>query len=89
MTAASLMERLQDLNKEYWDMSPGQKLRYFEVLLPFATPRLAATSVDQWSHRSEGEVDEAITTVVSKLIEAKETRQIKANGKIEEAHKSR
>lgn len=80
-----LKDKLPDLSKEYWDMSPGQKLRFFEVILPFSTPRLAATTVDQWSNRTKDEVEEAASKLVDKLLKSRDTIKLKANGKIEEA----
>ena len=88
ITAKSLLERLPDLNDEYMYMSPSQKLRYFEILLPFATPRLAATQLDQYSHYDDEQLDKAIDGLAGKLLEQKKTIKINARAKIEEAQQS-
>jgi hypothetical protein len=80
----SLLERMEDLNNAYWEMSPSAKLRYFEVMLPYATPRLQATSINKWDHKSDEELEATAAAMIKALKQEKETRQLKANGKIEE-----
>jgi len=82
-----LLGNVADLQREYdRDMTTGQKIRLFEVLLPFASPKLQANSVSMYEKVDEDTLDQMIEGVTAKLIKNKETQQIKANEQIEEAN---
>ena len=74
-----LLGNVEDLQREYdRDMSTSQKIRLFEVLLPFASPKLQATAISQFERLDDDTLDTLVDSLKQKVLEDKKTIQIKS-----------
>lgn len=76
-----LLGNVGDLQNEYdRDMSTGQKIRLFEVLLPFASPKLAANTNSNFEKYDKEQLTVIAEQLKNKIIAARKTISIQPNG---------
>jgi hypothetical protein len=75
-----LLGNFEDLQREYRrDMSVGQKIKLFEVLLPFASPKLQATAtMTAYDRLSEADAKRLVDQLKQRVLESDQIQDFEA-----------
>lgn len=75
-----ILGNMKDMQHEWdYDMSPGQKIKFLEVLLPFASPKLQAMSVSQFERLDDDTLMQLVEGLKQGVIADEELIKIEAN----------